>query len=388
MKILSVAGARPQFIKTAVVLSAFKQLNKVKDTRFHSILVHTGQHYDFNMSDLFFEELAIPEPDYNLGIGSGLHGEQTGKMLDALEKVYLNERPDLVLVYGDTNSTLAGALAAAKLHIPVGHVEAGLRSYNRKMPEEMNRVLTDHISDILFCPSDTACKNLEGEGFKHIVNDGLLLPRDSEFTNSGDPLVLNVGDVMVDAMQRVMPNLTGVAEHSSLSKRGYIVLTLHRAENVDSEKRLAQILSAMTDSPLPIVFPVHPRTKARLSSFELGGLVERPPFISREPLGYEEMLGLVHDAALVLTDSGGLQKEAFLLGVPCITLRTETEWVETVEAGWNTLIPYPKKGFINDRLHWAEEVRLLEQPKPYGDGAAGYRIVKFLNACSFSQGER
>lgn len=383
MKILSVVGARPQFVKAAAVLRAFEQLNKEnRGNIINSVLVHTGQHYDFQMSDLFFKELVLPDPDYNLGVGSGLHGEQTGKMLEALEKVYLDEEPDAVVVYGDTNSTLAGALAAAKLHIPVTHVEAGLRSFNRRMPEEINRVLTDHLSTILFCPCKAACQNLANEGLNNIVNDGELLSisgiKQISFSQERS-IVANVGDVMVDALQMVEDDLEVPAElKEKLRDERYIVLTLHRAENVDNQERLASLLKAMADSPVQIIFPIHPRTKARISAFGLNSYVNKFPFRLIEPLGYKEMLGVVHGASLVVTDSGGLQKEAFMLGVPCNTLRTETEWVETVEAGWNILLPYPEEGFIEKSLSWAQKVRSMEQPQLYGDGFAGNRIASIL----------
>lgn len=383
MKILSVVGARPQFVKAAAVLRAFEQLNKEnRGNIINSVLVHTGQHYDFQMSDLFFKELVLPDPDYNLGVGSGLHGEQTGKMLEALEKVYLDEQPDAVVVYGDTNSTLAGALAAAKLHIPVTHVEAGLRSFNRRMPEEINRVLTDHLTTILFCPCKAACQNLANEGLNNIVNDGELLSisgiKQISFSQERS-IVANVGDVMVDALQMVEGDLEVPAElKEKLRDERYIVLTLHRAENVDNQERLASLLKAMADSPVQIIFPIHPRTKARISAFGLNSCVNKYPFRLIEPLGYKEMLGVVHGASLVVTDSGGLQKEAFMLGVPCNTLRTETEWVETVEAGWNILLPYPEEGFIEKSLSWAQKVRSMEQPQLYGDGFAGNRIASIL----------
>ncbi|MDD2555570.1 MAG: UDP-N-acetyl glucosamine 2-epimerase [Syntrophaceticus sp.] len=383
MKILSVVGARPQFVKAAVVLRAFEQVKKEfgADT-INSILVHTGQHYDFQMSDLFFKELMLPDPGYNLGVGSGLHGEQTGKMLNALEKVCLDEQPDVVVVYGDTNSTLAGALAAAKLHIPVAHVEAGLRSFNRHMPEEINRVLTDQLATILFCPCKAACKNLVDEGYKNIINHGELSPKkDSKQISFGQekPAVVNTGDVMVDALQMAKDDLVLPAVlKDKTGDGGYIVLTLHRAENVDNKARLASLLTAMADSPLPIILPIHPRTKARILAFGLNDYVNRFPFKVIEPLGYKEMLGIVHSASLVLTDSGGLQKEAFMLGVPCNTLRTETEWMETVEAGWNKLLPDPSKGSVQASLSWAQKVCSREQPQPYGDGFAGTRIASFL----------
>lgn len=387
MKILSIVGARPQFVKAAAVLHSFDQLNKESGKELlNNILVHTGQHYDFNMSDLFFKELMLPEPDYNLGVGSGPHGEQTGKMLAALEKIYLDQKPDIVLVYGDTNSTLAGALAAAKLHIPVAHVEAGLRSYNRIMPEEINRVITDHLSTILFCPSKASCHNLVDEGFKNIVNDGQLIAFDDikdinqiNFTRNKSA-VINVGDVMVDVLRTVQGSLSLPEQFKkNLDEKKYIVLTLHRAENVDNEKRLTSLLEAMADSPMQIIFPIHPRTKARVSTFGLDDHINRFPFILVDPLGYKEMLGVVRSASLVVTDSGGLQKEAFMLGVPCVTLRTETEWVETVEAGWNKLIPEPKIGFLHKSLPWANNVRLIDQPQFYGDGYASQRIADILS---------
>lgn len=383
MKILSVVGARPQFVKAAAVLRSFEQLNKECGEKImESLLVHTGQHYDFQMSGLFFEELVLPDPDYNLGVGSGLHGEQTGKMLEALEKVYLDEQPDVVVVYGDTNSTIAGALAASKLHIPVTHVEAGLRSYNRHMPEETNRVLTDHLSTILFCPCQAACRNLACEGFNNIVNNGALLSEKDikHITFSQEkPAVVNVGDVMVDALQMVENDLEVPVElKDKLRDERYIVLTLHRAENVDNKERLTSLLKAMADSPYPIVFPIHPRTKARISTFGLSSQANKFPFRIIEPLGYKEMLGIVRSASLVVTDSGGLQKEAFMLGVPCNTLRTETEWVETVEAGWNMLLTYPEKGFVQNSLSWAQKVCSMKQPQLYGDGLAGKRIASLL----------
>jgi UDP-GlcNAc3NAcA epimerase len=303
LKILSVVGARPQFVKAAVVLRAFEQVKKEfgADT-INSILVHTGQHYDFQMSDLFFKELMLPDPGYNLGVGSGLHGEQTGKMLNALEKVCLDEQPDVVVVYGDTNSTLAGALAAAKLHIPVAHVEAGLRSFNRHMPEEINRVLTDQLATILFCPCKAACKNLVDEGYKNIINHGELSPKkDSKQISFGQekPAVVNTGDVMVDALQMAKDDLVLPAVlKDKTGDGGYIVLTLHRAENVDNKARLASLLTAMADSPLPIILPIHPRTKARILAFGLNDYVNRFPFKVIEPLGYKEMLGIVHSVLI------------------------------------------------------------------------------------------
>jgi len=313
MKIVSVVGARPQFIKCAPVS---RELRKEHT----EILVHTGQHYDPNMSEIFFEELQIPKPDYNLGVGSGSHGKQTGEILIKIEKVLLQEMPDLVIVYGDTNSTLAGALAAAKLHIPVAHVEAGLRSFDRTMPEEINRIVTDHLSDLLFCPTQTAVDNLLHEG----IIRGVHL----------------VGDVMVDALEF---NKEVAEEHSQILKRlgltskQYLVLTVHRAANTDNRKHMENIIEAAGGVRLPVVFPVHPRTKKCLVDY---GMWDRlpPNVIITEPQGYLDMLKLIRHSCKVLTDSGGVQKEAYLLGAPCITLRENTEWIETLHDCWNVLV--------------------------------------------------
>lgn len=312
MKIVTIVGARPQFIKVAPVS---RELRKAH----HEVLVHTGQHYDDAMSAVFFRELDIPEPDYNLGVGSGTHGEQTGEMLKRIEPVLLAERPDWVLVYGDTNSTLAGALAAAKLHIPVAHVEAGLRSFNRNMPEEINRILTDHISDLLLCPTWTAVENLRREG----ITEGVHL----------------VGDVMHEALlwaaERARTKST-ILERLGLSEREYLLATVHRAENTDDPARLQAILDAFMALDEIVVFPVHPRTQARLNALGFSVNISRLKLIP--PVGYLDMVRLEQAACAILTDSGGIQKEAYWLGVPCITLRDETEWVETLEGGANVLV--------------------------------------------------
>jgi UDP-GlcNAc3NAcA epimerase len=310
LKVVSIVGARPQFIKAAVLSRALRQEHT-------EILVHTGQHYDPNMSDVFFQELDIPNPEYHLGIGSGSHGEQTGAMLSAIEEVLLKEQPDWVLVYGDTNSTLAGALAAAKLHFKVAHVEAGLRSFNRAMPEEINRVLTDHISDILFCPTQTAVDNLTAEGIRHGVQ--------------------RVGDVMYDALIWAVERAAGtstILPRLGLLPQGFLLATVHRAENTDDPERMAGILAAFNEVDELLLWPVHPRTRKILV-----GLHWQPGSHVRliDPVGYLDMARLESSARLILTDSGGVQKEAMWLGVPCITLRDETEWVETVRSGWNTL---------------------------------------------------
>lgn len=348
MKIVSIVGARPQFIKAAPVSAALRQ-------SFTEILVHTGQHYDHGMSAVFFQELGIPEPEYNLGIGSGSHGQQTGQMLAAIEDVLLREKPDWVLVYGDTNSTLAGALAAAKLHIPIAHVEAGLRSYNRAMPEEINRVLTDHCSNLLFCPTQTAVDNLASEG----IHEGVHL----------------VGDVMVDALYYFLPKAgqSPVLNQYSLTPGDYVLATIHRASNTDTAEALAQVLDCLAQSQWPVVWPIHPRTAAALHRFTL----TPPPNVRLiPPVGYLEMLALEKQARFILTDSGGVQKEAYIFAVPCITLREDTEWVETVAQGWNTLTGAD-----------ATKVReALARPRPdttpppvFGDGAAAAKIAHYLS---------
>ncbi|WP_341537115.1 non-hydrolyzing UDP-N-acetylglucosamine 2-epimerase [Methanosarcina barkeri] len=304
---------RPQFIKCAPLSRAIRKEHT-------EILVHTGQHYDPKMSDIFFKELQIPEPDYNLGVGSSSHGEQTGKMLIEIEKILLKEKPDFVLIYGDTNSTLAGALAASKLHIKVAHVEAGLRSFDQSMPEEINRVLTDHVSNLLFCPTETAVLNLKNEGI-----------------TSG---VYSVGDVMLDALEyniNIAEEKSAILENLGLTSKEYLVATVHRASNTDSFKNLSFIINAFCDVDIPIVFPVHPRTEKYLKQYGLWNkLCENVKVIP--PLGYLEMLKLMTHSRKILTDSGGVQKEAYMLGVPCITMRDNTEWVETVKDGWNVLV--------------------------------------------------
>jgi len=321
MRILSIVGARPQFIKAALVS------RKLREREINEILVHTGQHYDFNMSDIFFEELNLPKPDYHLGVGSGSHGEQTGKMLMRIEKVLLKEKPDTVLVYGDTNTTLAGALAAVKLHIPVAHIEAGLRSYNRRIPEEINRVLTDHCSDILFAPTDKAVENLKKEGIRKGV--------------------YKVGDVMFDIALEIKNR---VDEEKILTKYGlkpkdFILVTIHRAENTDIRENLESIWNALKDianSGIKLFFPVHPRTKKALENY---GLVnEKIPknLMMAKPVSYFEMVVLEGNAKVIITDSGGVQKEGYFFKTPCIIPRNETEWIELVEIGWNKVVSNKK----------------------------------------------
>ena len=326
MKIVTIIGARPQFIKAATVSRAIAEYNKALtkgQERIEEVLVHTGQHYDENMSDVFFEELDIPQPDYHLGIGSANHGAQTGRMLEEIEKVLLKEEPDRVLVYGDTNSTLAGALTAAKLHIPVAHVEAGLRSFNRQMPEEINRVLTDHIADMLFAPTQTAVDNLRNEG---ISEDKIFL----------------VGDVMYDAALYYggrVEEKSNILEQYHLQPQQYILTTIHRAENTDDPVRLRAIFEGLSEvaKETRVVLPLHPRTKAALIRDSLYETVIKS-LIVIPPVGYLDMVMLEKNARLIATDSGGVQKEAYFYRVPCVTLREETEWVELVDTGWNVLV--------------------------------------------------
>jgi len=313
MKIATIVGARPQFIKCAPLS---RELRKEHT----EVLIHTGQHYDPEMSDIFFSDLSIPEPDYNLGVGSGPQGQQTGEILARVEEVLLQEEPEMVIVFGDTNSTLAGALAAVKLHVPVAHVEAGLRSFDRTMPEEVNRVVTDHVSGLLFCPTETAVRNLAREG----ITEGVHL----------------TGDVMVDALEynrKRAKETSRVLSRFGLHPGEYLVLTVHRPANTDSGPHMESILDALGKAGLPVLFPVPPRTRRALEGH---GLWDRLPenVVATDPLGYLDMLHAMACAKKILTDSGGIQKEAYLLGVPCITLRDTTEWVETVRDGWNVLV--------------------------------------------------
>jgi len=353
VKILTIVGARPQFIKAAAVSRA---VEKVRD-RADEVIVHTGQHYDDNMSRVFFDELAIPEPKYNLGIAGGTHGEMTGRMLAAIEKVILDEGPDVVVVYGDTNSTLAGALAAAKLHVPIGHVEAGLRSFNRRMPEEINRVVADHLADWLFCPTPVAVENLRLEG----VTRGVSL----------------TGDVMYDSAlfyTEMATERSSVLDRLGLEEGGYYLATIHRAENTDDLACLTSILAALEQAGRRVILPVHPRTRQALD--RQGLKVENIRLVASVP--YLDMLRLENGARAVLTDSGGVQKEAYFAGVPCITLRDETEWVELVEAGWNRVVG-TDPGEIAKAVAWAESMdRGSGGRSLYGDGHAAERIVAIL----------
>jgi UDP-GlcNAc3NAcA epimerase len=358
LKIFTVLGARPQFIKAATVSRALKARNDIQE-----IIVHTGQHYDANMSEVFFDQLSIPKPHYNLGVASLNHGAMTGRMLEKMEELIQKEKPDWVLVYGDTNSTLAGALAAAKLQIPIAHVEAGLRSHNPVMPEEINRVITDRISSLLLCPTNTAVKNLEQEGFPFPA------------AGNSKQRIKNIGDVMFDA---VLYYSARAKELISLDKFGlkdkaYALCTLHRQENTDDLERLSSILSALRQiaEHLPVIMPLHPRTKAKLQQEKkLNSLVGLTIF---EPLPYLEMQRLQISAKLILTDSGGMQKEAYFHQVPCITLRNETEWIETVETGWNQLVGATET-LIIEKAQNAKSPSVM-QNLLFGDGNAAELVI-------------
>jgi len=394
MKIITIVGARPQFIKAAAVSRAIQVFNQRHRSKkqIQELLVHTGQHYDYLMDKVFFEELELPNPDYHLGVGSGSHAKQTAMMLERIETVLQKEKPKVVIVYGDTNSTLAGALAAAKLNLPVAHVEAGLRSYNRTMPEEVNRILTDHLSTFLFCPTDQAVKNLSKEGIK----DGKTI------------LVKKVGDVMYDSVlyyselaekkSTILQDLKLVGPQSALRHAprrvhgspephmvqgavripNYYLATLHRAENTDNPKPLKSILSALNEiaKDVPVILPLHPRTKKMIKAYRLFSKTQRIKLT--DPVSYLDMLKLEKNAKAILTDSGGVQKEAYWFGVPCFTLRDETEWIETVRSGWNVLVGRGEKRII-------EEVKRNERRKKppkkkwiFGDGKASEKIVRTI----------
>lgn len=351
-KILTIAGTRPQLVKIAAVSRALRE-------SFEEVLVNTGQHYDYNMAGIFFDELNIPKPDYDLGIGSDSHGRQTGKMMIAVEELVEKEKPDAVLVYGDTNSTLAGALVASKLHIPLVHIEAGLRSFNKEMPEEINRIMTDHISTLLFAPTDLAVSNLAREG----ITEG----------------VYQAGDVMYDAVRYNI----GLAEQKynvgqyGLSAGTYILGTIHRADNTDNPDRLRAVLHAFASLHEKVFLPLHPRTRRKIEDFGMQDILTNADNIQIvEPISYLEMLLLEKNAKAIVTDSGGVQKEAYFAKVPCITLRDQTEWVETIETGWNHLV-----NPLTEDL--AKTISELEAGQPvddlYGDGKAADKIVSHLN---------
>lgn len=350
MKILTVIGARPQFVKAAVVSRA------VRDADLSEVLVHTGQHFDPEMSDTFFDELGLPAPGYNLGIHGLSHGAMTGRMMEAIEGIVLEVRPDLMLVYGDTNSTLAGALVAAKLGLPVAHVEAGLRSYNLAMPEEINRALTDRVSTYLFAPTPLAMQCLQREG----IVDGVYL----------------VGDVMMDAVvhhrERAIDRSGVVADHG-LRDGEYYLATLHRPSNVDEPGRLRAVLDALLELDGEVAMPLHPRTRAQVMAHGLGDRLAEPQLRVLPPASYLDMLALEHGCRAVITDSGGVQKEAYMQRRPCFTLRSETEWQETVDAGWNRLVE--PEDLASAILKFVEPG---DWPELYGDGRAAGRIVRVI----------
>lgn len=356
MKIATIVGARPQFIKAAVLSRVIQQRDDVTE-----ILIHTGQHYDAKMSDIFFEELELSRPDHFLGIGSGSHAEQTGKALIEIEKVLLDEKPDITVVYGDTNATLSGALAAAKLQIPVAHIEAGLRSFDRSMPEEINRCVTDHLSRWHFCPTDVAVKNLRGEGITENV--------------------FQVGDVMYDALRHYTQHDPSDSVHSIWSQVGerYALCTMHRAGNTDDERRFRQLWAGINQlaSDIPVILPLHPRTRNVIERLELPVSVNLHLI---EPVGYRDMLMLEKQAKLIVTDSGGVQKEAFLHAVPCLTMRDNTEWTETVDAGWNRLVGQNTDLLLAEARRILASVTTLPHPALYGDGDAGRHIIDRLAA--------
>jgi len=358
MKIVTVLGARPQFVKASAVSYAVAQESSLCE-----VVVHTGQHFDPNMSDVFFSELGMADPAYHLGIHSGTHGEMTGRMLTEVERVLLDEKPDVVLVYGDTNSTLAGALAAVKLHIPVAHVEAGLRSFNLAMPEEVNRILTDRISKWLFAPTKMAAEHLEREG---VEPDRIIL----------------VGDVMLDVALHHGEKVSEkgrVLQYLSLSPGSYMLVTIHRAENTDNPEKLVIIANALEEAARDsiVVWPMHPRTRAALERLgTLDALAECVNVI--EPVGFLDMVQLEKYAALIVTDSGGVQKEAFFYQIPCVTVRSETEWVELIDAGWNRLAPATDTQSLQQAILGAMGTQGDDDTEPYGAGDAARRIVLHL----------
>lgn len=353
MKILTVIGARPQFIKASVVSAAINKTAGLSEE-----IIHTGQHFDANMSNIFFDQLGIPKPHYQLDINSGSHGSMTGRMLEAIEKICLESKPDRLMVYGDTNSTLAGALAASKLHIPVAHIEAGLRSFNMRMPEEINRILTDQVSDILFCPTETAVKNLKNEGFDR------------------KPVqVLNVGDVMQDSSMFFAERAVKGEALKDVPESNFIVATLHRAENTDDPTRLKAIVDALNyihKNILPVVLPLHPRTQKVVKSLGL-----KLEMLVLEPVGYLEMIWLLKHCSAVVSDSGGVQKEAFFFKKPCITMRDQTEWVELIENGVNVLAGADTQKIIEYTKAMLDQ-EIADPLGLYGGGHASQNIVNIL----------
>jgi UDP-N-acetylglucosamine 2-epimerase len=357
MKIISIVGARPEFIQAAPLQRVFRQ-----NPGHREVLVHTGQHYDYRMSQAFFDDLGLPAPDYNLEVGSGSHGQQTAAILQKIEEVFVAEKPDCVIVRGDTNSTIAGALAAAKLQIPLAHIEAGERSYDRRMPEEVNRLVTDCISNLHFCASQSAVRRLMQEGIENSVHW--------------------VGDVMYDALLQHLPLARAkstILGQVDVSAKGYSLLTIHRAATTDSPQALGAIVDALNQIPETIVFPAHPRTKAALERYqiELGAHIRVIP-----PVGYFDMMMLEQNARLIATDSGGVQREAYFLAIPCLTLRDNTEWGETVDAGWNQLVGTSTHEIVDAWFNFAPPTH---QPAIFGNGHAAQQIVAILERTFDSQ---
>jgi len=352
MKVISIVGARPQFVKLA-------PLSKILRENYDEIIIHTGQHYDYDLSDVFFSELKISNPDYNLGVGSGSHAKQTSEILRKVEPILIKEKADMVIVFGDTNSTLAGALAASKLNIPLSHIEAGLRSFNRIMPEEINRILTDHMSDLLFAPTSTGIINLRNEG---IIDNAY-----------------NVGDLMFDSLlslKDIAESKSSILEAYNLDAKDYLVLTIHRPENTDNRTNLESIFRALLNSNRTIVFPLHPRTKKALQKFDMVKNLEGSNIRVLPPLGHLDFIKLLANSKKILTDSGGIQKEAYLLKIPCVTIRGETEWIETLESGWNTLTGSSYDKIVNALEH-------INTPKQqesfFGDGNAATKIFNIIS---------
>jgi UDP-GlcNAc3NAcA epimerase len=379
MKILTILGARPQFIKAGSESRAITN-NQYTNTQITEVVVHTGQHYDANMSNIFFEELHLPKPDYFLGIGGKSHGAMTGQMIEKIEEVALKEEPDWILIYGDTNSTLAGAIVASKLHIKLAHIEAGLRSFNMNMPEEVNRILSDRVSNILFCPTDKAVENLKKEGFPFPTYQST----NNKHTNQ---LITNVGDVMQDGAIfykkfAKKPQITNNKYTNTPITNNFILCTVHRAENTDDIERLKSIFEALSEiaKDTQIILPLHPRTKQKLTNIP----ITNNQLTIIDPVGYLEMVWLLDNCKLVMTDSGGLQKEAYFFNKPCITLRDETEWVELVDIGVNKLVGADKEKIINT-YHQYTNNQLTNIPitnnqstNLYGNGKASEKIVKEL----------
>lgn len=355
MKILTIVGARPQFIKAAAIS---RQIEKNYKSQITEIILHTGQHFDNNMSEIFFSDMNIPKPKINLKISGGNHGAMTAKMLEGIEKVILDEKPDYVLLYGDTNSTLAGSLAAVKLKVPIAHVEAGLRSYNMNMPEEVNRILTDRVAKLLFCPTNIAVNNLKKEG----ITEG----------------VINSGDVMYDIsliFKEEAQKKSTIKRRLNLKTNEFILATCHRAENTDKKENLKEILNALENiaKNFTVIFPVHPRTKKLIEFYNLDSLTTNIVLI--EPLSFFDTLALEQSAKMILTDSGGIQKEAFFYNTPCITLRDETEWIETIELGWNILAGANSKNILQAFNFFIDHHPFEKKYLPYGDGMASKIII-------------